>query len=493
MNKRMSVLMLAGVLSGCAVGPDFQTPATQAPARFYSDESHGDAGGASAAGDSAAQAAPLADHDQAFWQSFNDPELTKLVERALNANNDLRTALANYDRSNALLREAKFDRYPTVTANGEAGHQRFSKDQAFGAPLAERNTYTFSLASNATWELDLFGRVRRNVEAARAETAASEADFNALQVAIVGQVASTYVDLRGTQERLRVARENTENQQETLQIVQKRLDAGRGSDFDIARSREQVESTMARVPALEARIAVDEHRLAVLTGNQPGSLTGLDKPEPLPELPAAIDPGTPANLLRRRPDVAAAEHRLHAATARVGVATADLFPRLSIAGLIGTQAFAASSLFSADSQTSLIAFGVDWSFLDVGRVRARIVASRADAAGMLAQYQQTVLIALEDTENALVLYARTQSEDEHLERAAKESAEAARLARIRYQEGLIDLFEVLDAERQLLQAQDAFADGRTRSASAAVSLYRALAGGWPQTKIADPSTQSAAR
>jgi NodT family efflux transporter outer membrane factor (OMF) lipoprotein len=486
MNKLIVALTLAGMLSGCAVGPDFQTPTTQTSARFARGESHPD----SNAADSAAHTSPF---DQTFWQSFNDPKLTKLVERALAENNDLRTALSNYDRSNALLREAKFDRYPTVTANGQAGHQRLSKDQSFDAPFDERNTYTFSLASNATWELDLFGRIRRSVEAARADTAASEADFNALQVAIVGQVASTYVDLRGTQERLRVARENAENQQETLQIVQKRLDAGRGSNFDIARSREQYESTLARIPALEARIAVDEHRLAVLTGNQPGSLTGLDEPEPLPELPASIDPGTPANLLRRRPDVAAAEYRLHAATARVGVATADLFPRLSIAGMIGTQAFAASSLFSADSQTSLIAFGVDWSFLDVGRVRARIVASRADAAGMLARYQQTVLLALEDTENSLVLYARTQAEDEHLKRAASDSAEAAHLARVRYQEGLIDLFEVLDAERQLLQAQDAFADGRTRSASAAVSLYRALAGGWPQAKTADPPAQSAAR
>jgi len=484
MNKLITSLVVTGALSGCAVGPDFEAPVTQTSSHFARDEAHGDA-------NRAATAEPAS--DQAFWQSFNDPQLTELVERALGANNDLRTALANYDASNALLREAKLEQYPIVTASGQAGHQRLSKDQAFGAPLDERNTYTFSLQSNATWELDLFGRVRRGVEAARAQTGASAADFCALQVALVGQVASTYVDLRGTQERLRVARENADNQMQTLQIVQKRFDAGRGSDFDIARAREQYESTLARVPALEARIAVDEHRLAVLTGNQPGTLPGLDAPKPLPALPASIDPGTPANLLRRRPDVAAAEYRLHAATARVGVATADLFPRLSIVGLIGTQAFAASSLFTADSQASLIAFGVDWSFLDVGRVRARIVAARSDAAGSLAQYQQTVLLALEDTENALIIYARAQAEDKQLERAANDGAEAARLARIRYQEGLIDLFEVLDAERQMLQAQDAFADGRTRSANAAVSLYRALAGGWPQRPASDAAVQNAAR
>ncbi|CAB3745712.1 efflux transporter outer membrane subunit [Paraburkholderia humisilvae] len=483
MNRLITALVLTGSVAGCAVGPDFQSPVTQTSARFARDEAHTDAG--------TAVAEPAA--DQAFWQSFDDPRLTQLVEQALNANNDLRTALASYDRANALLREAKLDQYPIVTASGQAGHQRFSKDQAFGAPLDERNTYTLSLQSNAIWELDLFGRVRRGVEAQRAETAANAADFSALQVAIVGQVASTYVDLRGTQERLRVARENAQNQLQTLQIVQKRLDAGRGSNFDSARARQQYESTLARIPAFEARIAVDEHRLAVLTGNQPGTLSGLDQPQPLPNLPASIDPGTPANLLRRRPDVAAAEYRLHAATARVGVATADLFPRLSIAGMIGTQAFAASSLFTADGQQSLIALGVDWSFLDVGRVRARVVAARADASGLLAQYQQTVLLALEDTENALVVYARAQAEDEQLQRAANDAAEAARLARIRYEDGLIDLFEVLDAERQLLQAQDAFAEGRMRSAGAAVSLYRALAGGWPQRPAADPAIQNAAR
>jgi len=484
MNKLITALVMTGTLGGCAVGPDFQTPVTQTAAHFARDASRNDA-------DSTTAAQPRS--DQAFWNSFDDPQLTGLVEQALTANHDLGTALANYDRANALLRQARFDQYPTVTASGEAGHQRLSKDQAFGAALDERNANTFSLAANASWELDLFGRVRRSVEAARAETAASAADFSALQVVIAGQVASTYVDLRGSQQRLRIARENAQNQLDTLQIVQARVSSGRGSDFDIARAREQYESTLARIPALEARIAVDENRLAVLSGKQPGTLAGLDEARPLPNLPASIDPGTPANLLRRRPDVAAAEQRLHAATARVGVATADLFPRVSFIGLIGSQAFAASALFTADSQTSFAALGVDWSFLDVGRVRARLVAARADAAGLLSQYQQTVLLALEDTENSLVLYSHTQAEDEHLQRAAQDSAQAAQLARVRYKAGLIDLFEVLDAERQTLLAQDAFADGRTRSASAAVSLYRALAGGWTPPQMPQTLTQNAAR
>ncbi|MGN6514201.1 MAG: TolC family protein, partial [Lysobacteraceae bacterium] len=272
-----------------------------------------------------------------------------------------------------------------------------------------------------------------------------------------------------------------DNQRETLRLVQARADAGGGSDVDTAPARAQLEATLSRVPALEAAAAVQMHRLAVLTGHTPDALVAeLEAPSALPALPPPLDPGTPGQLLRRRPDVAAAEERLHAATARIGVATADLFPRFTLGGLIGSQAVDTGALFGRDSETRVVALGIDWSFLDVGRVRARIAAGHADAEGELARYQQAVLRALEDTENALVRYGRTRSEDAHLESAARDSAEAARLARVRYDAGATGLFEVLDAERSQLQAQDAFADARTRSATSLVALYRALAGGWPQ-------------
>jgi len=205
----------------------------------------------------------------------------------------------------------------------------------------------------------------------------------------------------------------------------------------------------------------------------------LDKAVALPSLPQRLDAATPGELLRRRPDVAAAEHRLHAATARIGVATADLFPRFTLSGLIGSQAIDTSALFERASETRLVALGIDWSFLDIGRVRSRIKAADASAEGELARYQQSVLLALEDTENALVRYARARVEDQHLERASQDSLKAAKLARVRYEAGATDLFEVLDAERTQLQAQDAFADGRTRSVTGAIALYKAMAGGWP--------------
>lgn len=473
MVTRLAFTALAtALLAACAVGPDHVRPDTYAPAAFVGSDAQA---GTDAAPD--APASPSADAE--FWKGFGDAQLTGLVEDALAYNHDLKTALARYDRANALLRGAKFDFFPTLTASGQASDARASQDQAPGVARADRDGKAYSAQVDAAWELDLFGRVRRGVEASRADAAGAAADLQALQVAIVGEVARTYADLRGLQERLRVARENADNQRETLRLVQARLDAGRGTDFDTARARAQLETTQSRVPALEAAVAVDMHRLAVLTGRTPDALVAQLQPQqPLPSLPARLDPGTPGDLLRRRPDVASAEQRLHAATARVGVATADLFPRFTLGGLIGSQAIDSGDLFERGSETRLVALGIDWSFLDIGRVRARIAAADADAEGELAQYRQAVLLALEDTENALVRYGRARREDAHLERAAIDSAEAARLARIRFDAGAADLLEVLDAERNRLQAQDAFADARTRSVTGAIGVYKALAGGW---------------
>jgi NodT family efflux transporter outer membrane factor (OMF) lipoprotein len=471
---RVAALTLA--LSACTVGPDYVRPTLPTPARFARSEQP-----AVASPDSEAVATiATPEADAGFWLGFNDPLLTRLVDDALSTNHDLRIALSRYDRANALLRGAKFDRLPTVTASATASDGRASADQAPGVPRADRDAESYDAGIVASWELDLFGRIRRNVEASRADTAASAADLQAVQVAIVGEVARGYVELRGLQERLRVARGNADNQRETLRLVDARFDAGRGTEFDTSRARAQLEATLSRVPALEAAVAVGMHRLAVLTGRTPDALIAeLEPQRDLPALPVRLDAGTPGEVLRRRPDVAAAEQRLHAATARIGVATADLFPRFTLGGLIGSQAIDSSALFERGSETRLVALGIDWSFLDIGRVRARIAASDADAAGELARYEQAVLLALEDTENALVRYGRARIEDQHLERAALDSARAARLARVRFEAGAADLFEVLDAERTQLQAQDAFADGRTRSVTGAVALYKALAGGWP--------------
>jgi len=470
-----AVAGLSALLAGCAVGPDFRAP--ELPA----------AGAQFARAEPSAvpqQASPETGFDAAFWRQFQDAQLTQLVEQALRANQELRGALARLDAAQALLRESRLDQLPTLTVSGQALQQRRSESQAPSGPRSQRS---YSAGINASWELDLFGRVSRSIEAGSADLRASAADLAALQVAIAAQVAASYADLRGWQQRLHLAEANAANQQDTLRLVQLRLAHGSGTEFDLARAQAQLETTRSRIPALQARIAVAQHRLAVLTGQVPKALiSALDAPAALPQLPETIAPGTPAELLRRRPDVAAAEARLHGATARVGVATAELFPRLSLGGLLGSSALGAGALFEAGSASRSVFLGVDWSFLDVGRVRARIAASEAGAQAALAHYQQSVLLALEDTENALVGLARTRTEDAHLAQAAEQRARAEQLAQRRYRLGSVGLYEVLDAQRDLYAAQDAAADSRVRGLRAAVALYQALAGGWEGLPPARP-------
>lgn len=478
-TRPLITVLAAALLAACAVGPDHVRPSMAVPQTF---DGRGAPDATTATTDTASAITAPAVADTAFWQAFGDPQLNALVDDTLVANHDLRIALARYDRANALLRGTRFDQLPTLDASATASSNRASADQVPGLPRDARDTDSFDAGIAASWELDVFGRVRRGVEAGRAEVAASADDLRALQVVIVGEVATAYLDLRGLQERLRVATENAGNQQQTLALVAARRDAGQDSDFDTARASAQAATTSARIPALEAEIRVAIHRIAVLSGRTPDALQAALSPAvALPRVPRTIDPGTPGDLLRLRPDVAAAEHRLHAATARVGVATADLFPRFTLGGLIGSQAGDIGRLFERDSETRFVALGIDWSFLDIGRVRARIAAADADASMELARYQQTVLRALEDTGNALVRFDRAHDTDVELERAARDSARAARLARMRFDAGATGLLDVLDAERTQLQAEDAFAAGRTRTATDAVALYRALAGGWPQT------------
>ena len=472
MRKTPLALLMPLLLAACAVGPDFVRPDSSVAGSVLPDSAlpprYAQAGDATATPD-----------DAVFWRSFDDPVLARLVDDALSRSFTIEAALARYQRANALWRRARADQLPSVRAEAGASDARLAEVDAPGSTRSDRDSERYDIAAVASWELDLLGRVRRSVEAGRAEIAASAAEVGAIRLLIAGDVARTYVALRGTQERLRVARDNAANQQETLRLVSVRLEAGIGTEFDTARARGQLEVTRARVPALEAELAVHIHHLAVLSARESTELAALfDEAARLPPLPARIAAGTPGELLRRRPDISAAEHRLHAATARVGVATADLFPRFTLSGLIGSAAVGGSDLFTRDSENRRVAVGIDWSFLDQRRVRAGIAAADADAAGALAEYRQTVLQAIEEVENALARYARARDEDAHLQQAAAASRQASQLARTRFEAGAIDLIEVLDAERALLTAEEQLSDARTRAASAAVALYVAIGGGW---------------
>lgn len=465
LSKRVQFFSAATILlAGCAVGPDYVRPEAPVSADFGRRDATVYGNGE-----------PVAE----FWRGFNDPLLTRLVEQALSANTDLRVAMARLDRARAITRQSRLDLFPTVTTEAGYSTTRSSADQAPGVPRAQRDQDLGRIGVDAFWELDLFGRVRRSVESQHAETAAVAADLQALQVSIAAEVARTYFELRGQQAQLRIAQRNAENQRDTVKLTHARLDAGRGTEFDTSRAQAQLEFTLSRIPALEAAVAVSAARLAVLNGLEPAALKDeLEKIAAMPALPQTVAVGTPAQLLRRRPDLQAAERRLAAATARIGIATADLFPRVTFNGAIGASASNLGDLFTRDGSTHAFGPSISWAFLDLGRVRARIDASDADTQGALATYQGAVLRALEESENALISYSHAQREGSHLGESAIASGRAAQLARLRFDGGAADFLQVLDAERTQLDAQDRLAQNHIRTATTLVAVYKAVAGGW---------------
>ncbi len=470
----LGIGVASALLAACTVGPDYvRADAPRAETFVQAPVTAQVAGSATTA-------------EREFWRAFNDPQLSSLVERALLQNHDVRIALARYDQARALSRDAGYARLPQLDANAQAERVRSSADQAPGVDRDGRDTHNYVGGLGVSWELDLFGRLRRASEASRADAQAASADLAAMQVAIAASVAQGWFELRGLQSQLDIARENAATQERTLKLLQARTEAGFSDAFDVDRGRAQLEATLARIPSLEAAEAVAANRIAVLVGATPESMAAeLMTSGALPTLPAAPLPGTPSDLLRRRPDVAAAERRGAAATARVGVATADLFPRFSLGALFGTQALGSGALFARDSETRVLSLGLDGGFLNVGRVRARIAAANAQTAQDLAAYQQTVLRALEDTENALVRVDRSRTESAHLDQAAQAGTRAAQVARLRLDNGAIDTLDMLEAERTRLDSQDAAIQGRVRSGVAMVQLYAALAGGWPEYVAAE--------
>jgi multidrug efflux system outer membrane protein len=458
----IALLVLAAGLGGCAVGPNYKQPATPIAPQF-----------------AGAQGGPYsgADAQAKFWTEFGDDTLNRLVDQALEANHDLRIALGRLVEARAIRREARFDLAPTVTAAGGYTKERFAAvDSPTGGPF---NTRFYDAGFDAFWELDLFGRVRRSVEAQSAEVQGAEAGLRDAQVSVTAEVARTYFELRGAQVQLAVARRNVDNQRETLKLAETRLEAGRSTELDTARAGSQLSSTLATIGPLEAQVARAIHRLAVLTGRQPNALDELLVPaRELPELPQISAVGDPAGLLRRRPDIRVAERELAASTARIGVAVGDLFPKVTFNGSFTYAGTEPASLGSSASRGYVIGPAISWAAFDLGRVQARIAQSHARADVALAGYEQTVLRALEETENALVTHARTRESLKDAADAARQSLTAARIARTRYEGGLVDFLEVLDAERTQLAAEDRLAQSRTDAATSLIAVYKALGGGW---------------
>lgn len=407
-----------------------------------------------------------------FWQGFGDPQLDALVARAIGANHDLRIAAANLQEARALARDADAQRWPQADALATAGRVRDGT-----GPGREQFAAGVALA----WEVDLFGRIAGLQDAARATVLATQAGLRSVQVSLSAEVARTYFDLLGLQERLRVARASLETQQAVLRLVQARHGAGRATALDTERARALVASTAAGLPALEGALLRSRYRLAVLCGQAPTALDAeLAAARPLPGLRSVAlgGIGSPHSLLLRRPDVRAAEHDAAAAAARTGVARSALYPRLTLGGTLGQNAARLGDLGDGSSYVYNLGAQLVWSLLDFGRVRAQIAAADARSAAALAVWERTVLTALEETEGALATYTRAQQQAEQQFDAARAAEAAARIARARFDAGVIDLLVVLDTERELLDARDRLALAQTGAAASLVGVYRALAGGW---------------
>jgi len=317
------------------------------------------------------------------------------------------------------------------------------------------------------------------VEASSADLAVSEANRQDVLVTLISEVARNYFELRGAQSQLALARTHVDNERQTLDLVTARLNAGRATELDTARATAELQSTLASIPPLEAAVKHSIHRLSVLTGQQPAALESeLAPAAPMPALPPLVNIGDPASLLRRRPDIRAAESSLAAITALIGVATSDLFPRVTFNGNAGLQASHFTGLFGGGSDYYSFGPSITWKVLDLGRVRAGIKAAHAEADAQLAAYEKTVLTALEETENALVDFDREQNRRDFLKSSVQAANNAVALANRRYESGIEDFLTVLDAQRTQLALQDQLAQSQTRAATALLALYKSLGGGW---------------
>ncbi|MCX6908509.1 MAG: efflux transporter outer membrane subunit [Verrucomicrobia bacterium] len=406
--------------------------------------------------------------------------MSALVDAVLVANHDLRIATARVLEARALRTQSILDLAPIVHSDASYNRSLSSKD-SINMPLSrdQRELSLFNGGFDATWELDIFGRLRRSVEASTAVVAETEAQRRDVLVTLTAELARNYFELRGAQHQLSVIRRNAETQRETLDLTLSKLRAGRSTELDAARARTQLNATLAIVPPFEAAVKHAIHRLGVLTGRQPTALDAdLIQAAPLPPLPALVNIASPSELLRRRPDIRAAERALAAATARIGVEIADLFPRVTFNGNVALESGHLTGLAAGGADTYSFGPRISWAALDLGRVRARIKAARARADGELAAYEKTVLLALEETENALVTFGRERARRDYLAASARDAGSAFVLARQRYDGGITDFLVVLDAERTQLEIQAQLAQSDTRTATALVAIYKSLGGGW---------------
>jgi multidrug efflux system outer membrane protein len=466
---RNTALFAALALTGCvSVGPDYKKPDT-APANVQNVD---------AARESHAQ------FQADWWKQFNDPALDALIQRAAKGSLDLRIAQARLAESRALLGTAKSNQIPTIDTS--VAYSR-SIEQQPGFTTQRVPIDSYQAGFDASWELDLFGGIRRSVEAARADLGASEASMHDAQVSLFAEVARNYFELRGAQQRLAIAQRNIANQADSLKLISARAQIGTASEQDVASASAQLSAAKAQLPVLDAAVHSYEYRLAVLLGERPGELDVDVSPGTFKPIATVLPIGDSSEVLSRRPDVRIAERQYAAANARIGVAKAEFFPHISLGGFVGFLAGRPNDFGGPASRAWSFTPSITWNGLNVERVRSNLHASEARANAAEANYQRTVLQAIEDVDNAVTNYNAEHARVEQLMAQAEQSRRAAELARIRYQEGATGYLELLDAERVQLAAEDALAQSESAIDTRAVALYKALGGGWQACGDADCS------
>ncbi|MBK7404733.1 MAG: efflux transporter outer membrane subunit [Phycisphaerales bacterium] len=472
--SRLSIaFVLAAGLASCTVGPEYRPPRAAPPEAWIEPN------------------AMTGEPAPEWWKSFKDPELDALVVRATTANTDLRVAIGR-------LREARARRgvvagalYPQVDATGSYSNSHFSENGFLkglggggsgsppGAIVPGQEINLYEAGIDASWEVDLFGGTRRALQAADADFEAAAFDAGDALVAVVAEAADGYLQVRGLQTRLALARQTAESRAQSVEALREQAQAGVADELDLARAENQAAEAQARVPDLESAVQVAIRRLEVLTGARPGTLDAeLTPAAPLPTPPQALAVGIPSDLLRRRPDVRAAERHIAAATARIGVATADLFPKFSLTGSFGLQSQEFGDLPAGDSRFWAVGPAVRWPILDFGRIRSNIAVQNARQEQAAAAYEGVVLQALSDVEVALVRLAREERRLDHLVAASEAASRAASIADEQYRSGVLDYLDLLDAQRTEFASADSVAQSRAAVAEDVVSLYRALGGGW---------------
>lgn len=474
MTRFLAPLVSALALAACTtVGPDYRSPEAQAPAQ------------APFAGASS----PIFSGDQPsgpWWSLFADPVLDGLVRDALANNTDLRVAAANLTRARAALRERRGDRSPTgsVGAGATTGRQ-----SAMGQPGGATSGEIFDVGLDVDYQVDLFGRIRRGIEASRADLGAVQAAFDLTRVTVAAETTRAYADASSAGSRLGVATRSVAVQQRTFDLTRRLLEGGRGTALETGQAAQLLEQTRAQLPTLEADRRTALYRLSVLTGRPPAEFpTVVAACSTPPTLTRPIPIGDGTSLLRRRPDIRASERRLAAATARIGVATAELYPNVSLGGSLGSTAASVGGLLTGGALRYSVGPLISWSFLNRSAVRARIAQAEASTEAALAEFDGTWLGALEETESALTRYANERERVATLRRGRDGGAQAARIARLRYEAGREGFQIVLEAERRLAEVEGQVAAAEAQLSDNLISLFLALGGGWEDASQAVPRT-----